>query len=78
MTQYAWASGSGLVGTFDVPCFVLAVPNVPAVQQSIDTAWPPGPQQQTRRSGMQRPNDATDGQTDGRTPDSFIDPAART
>jgi len=52
------------------------------MQQSIDTAWPPGPQQQTRHGGVRRPNNATDGQTDrqtdGRTPDRFIDPAGRT
>jgi len=38
----------------------------PAVQQSIDISWPPGPQQQTRSSGVRRP-DGTDRQTDGRT-----------
>jgi len=32
-------------------------------------------QQQTRRSGVCRPSDGTDGRTDGRTPDRFIDPA---
>jgi len=42
------------------------------VQQSIDISCPPGPQQQTRRSGVRRPNDGTDGQTDGRTPDRYI------
>jgi len=39
----------------------------PAVLQSIDVYWSPGPQQQTRRSGMQRSVDGTDRQTDGRT-----------
>jgi len=38
----------------------------PAVQQSIDISWPPGPQQQTSSSGMRRP-DETDGQTHRRT-----------
>ena len=37
----------------------------------------PGAQQQTRTSGVQRP-DGTDRQTDGLTPDSYIDPAAHT
>jgi len=32
-----------------------------------------GPQQQTRRRGVRRPNDGTDGQTDGRTLDSCTD-----
>jgi len=35
------------------------------VQQSIDISWPPGPQQQTRRSGVRRPNDEADRETDG-------------
>jgi len=40
---------------------LLAFPaEAPAVQQSIDISWPPGPQQQTRR------NDGTDRQTDAR------------
>ena len=51
-----------------------------AVQQSIDIhvvcSCPPGSQQQTRRSGVRRPNDGTDGRTDRRTerrtPDSFM------
>jgi len=38
----------------------------PAVQQSIDISWLPGPQQQTRSSGVRRP-DGTDRQTYGRT-----------
>jgi len=42
------------------------------VQQSIDISCPPSPQQQTRRSGVRRPNDGTDGQTDGQTPDRYI------
>ena len=46
-----------------------------AVQQSIDVSWPPGPQQQTRSSGVRRP-DGTDRRTDRRTPDSCTDPAA--
>jgi len=37
----------------------------PAVQQSIDISWPPGPQQQTRRSDVLLP-DGTDRQADGR------------
>jgi len=36
----------------------------PAVQQSIDISYPPGPQQQTRRTLLQRAN-GTDRQTDG-------------
>ena len=38
----------------------------------------PGPQQQTRRSGVRRPNAGTDRQTDGLTPDRCIDPAPHT
>jgi len=37
------------------------------VQQSIDISWPPGPQQQTRRSGVQQLTDGmADRQTDAR------------
>jgi len=39
-----------------------------AVQRSTDTL---GLQQQTRRSGVRRMNDGTDGQTDGRELNSF-------
>jgi len=39
----------------------------PAVQQSIDISCLPGPQQQTCRSGVQRPNDGKDGRTDIQT-----------
>jgi len=40
---------------------------VPAVQQSIDISWPPGPQQQTRHSGVQQLTDGmADRQTDAR------------
>ena len=38
----------------------------PAVQQSIDISCVPGPVQQTRRSGVRRPNDETDRRTDTR------------
>ena len=38
-----------------------------AVQQSIDISYPPGPQQQTRRTLLQRTN-GIDRQTDRRTP----------
>ena len=41
------------------------------VQQSIDIAWRPGPQQQTRCSGWDR-------QTDGQTLESCIDPSSHT
>jgi len=47
-----------------------------AGQQLIDISCLPGDQQQTRSSGVQRANDGTDGQTDRRTPDRCIDPAA--
>jgi len=47
----------------------------PAVQQSIDMSWRPGPQQQTHTNGARQAS-GTDGQTDGRTPDSCIDPGA--
>jgi len=36
-------------------------------QQSLDVICPPGPQQQTRRTLLQRSIDGTDGQTDGQT-----------
>ena len=36
----------------------------PAVQQSIDVSWPPGPQQQTRRTLLQRSIAGTDRRTD--------------
>jgi len=49
----------------------------PAVQQSIDISQPPGPQQQTRRTLMQRAN-GTDRRTDGRTPYRYTDPALHT
>ena len=47
------------------------------VQQSIDIAWRPGPQQQTRCSGVQWP-DGTDRQTDGQTLESCVDPSSHT
>ena len=50
----------------------------PTVLQSIDVSCPPGAQQQTTSSGVLRANNGTDGQTDGRTPDRYIDPAAHT
>ena len=51
----------------------------PAVQQSIDFSYPPGPQQQTRRTLLQREN-GTDGQTHKQTDRQtdghrFVDPA---
>ena len=39
----------------------------PAPPLSIDISRPPGPQQQTRRSGVRRTNDETSRQTDRRT-----------
>jgi len=60
---------------------LLLTAGTPSVQQSIDISWPPGPQQQTRRRGVQRP-DKTDRQTDreadGRMPESWMDPAPHT
>jgi len=44
----------------------------PAVQQSIDIVYPPGPQQQTRRTLLQRRANEWDRQTDGRTPCRII------
>jgi len=38
----------------------------PTPPLSIDISRPPGPQQQTRRSGVRRPNDETSRQTDRR------------
>jgi len=46
----------------------------PAVQQAIDISYLPGPQQQTRRTMLQRAN-GTDRQTDRRTAYRFIDAA---
>jgi len=43
-------------------------------QQSIDISCPLGPQQQTYSNEVQQP-DGTGGQSDGRTLDSYIDPA---
>jgi len=37
----------------------------PVAPLLIDISYPPGPQQQTRRTLQQRPNDGTDRQTDG-------------
>jgi len=37
----------------------------PAVRQSIDIVYPPGPQQQTRRTLLQRRANEWDRQTDG-------------
>jgi len=45
----------------------------PAVQQSIDISYPPGPQQQTCCTLLQQNN-----RTDERTPNHFIDPALHT
>jgi len=42
---------------------------------SIDISWQRGAQQQTRRTPLLLSIDGTDGQTDGRTLDRFIDPA---
>jgi len=42
-----------------LPAFAVS----PAVQQSIDISYPPGPQQQTRRTLLQRAN-GTEGPTD--------------
>jgi len=47
-----------------------------AVQQSIDISCPPGPQQQTRRTLLQRSTAGTDRWKDGRTPYRYTDPAA--
>ena len=43
---------------------------------SIDISCTPGPQQQTRRTLLQRWIDGWDRQTDGRTPYRYIDPGA--
>jgi len=45
----------------------------PAVQESIDISCPPGPQQQTRRTLLQRSIGGTDKRTDRRTPYRYID-----
>ena len=45
---------------------------------SIDISCPHGAQQQTRRTLLLRSNNGTDGRTDGRTPDRYIDPAQHT
>ena len=51
----------------------LLIGGPPATQQSIDISCSPGPQQQTCRGSVRRP-DGTDRWTDGRTTDSCIDP----
>ena len=43
---------------------------------SIDISCPPGAQQQTHSSAVQQANDGTEAQTDRRTPDRYIEPAA--
>jgi len=53
-----------------LPAFAAAPP---AVQQSIDIPCAPGPQQQTRRTTCRS---RRMGQTDGRTPHRYIDPAS--
>ena len=58
-----------------LPAFAAAAAGSPAAQQSIDIFWPPGPQQQTRNSGVRRA-DGTHRQTGGRTPYRDIDAAA--
>ena len=72
----SWQSGTPRICCCEPCCSAAAADRrgPPAVQQSIDTSWPPGPQQQTRSSGV-RWLDGTGGQMDGRTPDSCIDPA---
>ena len=50
---------------------LLLTSGLPAVQQSIDNFWSPGPQQPTCSSDMQRV-DETDGRTDRRTLESCI------
>jgi len=45
---------------------------------SIDISCPRGAQQQTRRTPLLLLIDRTDRQTDGRTPDRFIDSASHT
>ena len=47
-----------------------------AAATSIDISCPPGPQQQTRRTLVQRSIDGTDRRTDGRTLYRHADPAA--
>jgi len=44
----------------------------------IDISCPPTVQQQTHGSGVRLANDGTDGQTDRRTPDRYIEPASHT
>jgi len=44
-----------------------------AGRAAIDISWPPGPQQQTNRSGVRRPNDGKDGQTLNRQTDRRTD-----
>jgi len=50
----------------------------PAEQQSIDISCPPGPQQQTRRTLLQRSNGADTRTDDGRTQYRFVEPAPHT
>jgi len=55
-----------------------AAPLLPRARRpplSIDISCPRGAQQQTRRTPLLLSIDGTDGQTDGRTLDRYIDPA---
>ena len=63
-----------------LPAFVRLTP---LLQQSIDISWPPGPQPtaanlQQRVCCCEPMLGQTDGQTNGRTPHRFIDPALHT
>ena len=46
------------------------------MQLSIDISRPQGAQQQTNCTPLQLSIDGTDGRTDGRTPDRYIDASA--
>jgi len=67
---YAYADDVAL------PAFLRRTPPLLSADRAAidrDISWPPGPRQQTRPSGVRRPNDGTYGQTDRRMLDSLID-----
>ena len=69
--------GTNLSQDFFHPLVYVWRAAAPVVQQSINIFCPPRPQQQTRRTLLQRTN-GTDRRTDERAPYRFIDPAPQT
>ena len=52
--------------------FLLTATSISVEFQTIAVSECPGPHQQTRRSSVRRPNDATDRRTDRGTPDKLV------